>query len=415
MNRPASPERVACAADPCARLFGVQLPNMRVDNQHPVPVAQYARMSTEHQKYSIANQEERIAAYAAEHEMTVVKSYRDLGKSGVTIRGRQGLQDLIRDIKHPDCEFCAVLVFDVSRWGRFQDTDESAFYEYVCKQAGAPVVYCEEAFTNYDGPMTAVIKSLKRAMAAEFSRELSAKVFAGQHRLIQLGYWQGGPAGYAMRRIRVAEDGKRYPLHPGQRKVLQTDRVVVAPGLPLEVRVVRKVFRWFVFERLNEEQIARRLNRNGFRTQKRRYWIRESVSRILSNEVYAGTMTWSRTSMRLGSRRIINPPQKWVRGKTSGPPVISQELFDAAQRIITSRKDKFLDQRMLDGLRALFIEMGCVSSSLIDACPYTPFSAAYRSHFGSIENAYTLAGVPLPKHMKGTGSKIRDVQGRFRK
>ena len=33
-------------------------------------------------------------------------------------------------------------------------------------------------------------------MASEYSREFSAKVFNGQSRLIELGFRQGGPAGY---------------------------------------------------------------------------------------------------------------------------------------------------------------------------------------------------------------------------
>jgi hypothetical protein len=49
--------------------------------------------------------------------------------------------------------------------------------------------------------MNAVIKSLKRAMAGEYSRELSTKVFAGQCRLVTLGYRQGGAAGYGLRRL----------------------------------------------------------------------------------------------------------------------------------------------------------------------------------------------------------------------
>ena len=38
----------------------------------------------------------------------------------------------------------AILVYYVSRWGSFQDTDESAHYEFACKSAGVPVHYCAE-------------------------------------------------------------------------------------------------------------------------------------------------------------------------------------------------------------------------------------------------------------------------------
>jgi DNA invertase Pin-like site-specific DNA recombinase len=61
-----------------------------------------------------------------------------------------------------------VLVYDVSRWGRFQDSDESAYYEYRCRRAKIAVHYCAEPFPN-DGSVTAaLLKALKRAMAAEY-------------------------------------------------------------------------------------------------------------------------------------------------------------------------------------------------------------------------------------------------------
>ncbi len=157
--------------------------------------AQYVRMSTEHQKYSTENQAEAIAAYAARRGFDVVKTYADAGKSGLKLEGRAALQNLIADVRSGATSFDAILVYDVSRWGRFQDADESAYYEFICREAGISVHYCAEQFEN-DGSLSAtIIKSMKRAMAGEYSRELSAKVFAGQCRLITLGFRQGGPAG----------------------------------------------------------------------------------------------------------------------------------------------------------------------------------------------------------------------------
>ena len=84
-----------------------------------------------------------------------------------------------------------MIVYDVSRWGRFQDADESAYYEYICRRAGISVIYCAEQFENDGSPVSTIVKGVKRAMAGEYSRELSAKVFAGQCRLIELGFRQG--------------------------------------------------------------------------------------------------------------------------------------------------------------------------------------------------------------------------------
>jgi DNA invertase Pin-like site-specific DNA recombinase len=157
----------------------------------PARAAQYVRMSTEHQKYSTENQAEIIAQYAARRGFEIVRTYEDAGKSGLRLDGRFALQALIADVRSGSGDFEAVLVYDVSRWGRFQDADESAYYEFVCREAGIKVHYCAEQFEN-DGSLSATIfKSMKRAMAGEYSRELSAKVFAGQCRLIRLGFRQG--------------------------------------------------------------------------------------------------------------------------------------------------------------------------------------------------------------------------------
>jgi len=124
----------------------------------------------------------------------------DEGRSGLRLAGRDALRQLIDDVQSGKANFTAILVYDVSRWGRFQDADESAYYEYICKRAGISVHYCAEQFENDGSPVSTIVKGVKRAMAGEYSRELSAKVFAGQCRLIERGFRQGGPAGFGLRR-----------------------------------------------------------------------------------------------------------------------------------------------------------------------------------------------------------------------
>src|SRR3546814_10058444 len=83
-----------------------------------IPVAQYLRMSREHQRYSIRNQARAISAYAAEHDLEIVRTYTDPGASGLTLKNRQALQALLADVIKPTRPFERILVQDVSRWGR---------------------------------------------------------------------------------------------------------------------------------------------------------------------------------------------------------------------------------------------------------------------------------------------------------
>src|SRR5690348_3900725 len=98
-----------------------------MSQDHSIRAAQYVRMSTDHQKYSTANQAEVIEAYARGRNLDIVRTYADEGLSGLGIGGRDGLKTLLADVESGRCDFNCILVYDVSRWGRFQDVDESAY------------------------------------------------------------------------------------------------------------------------------------------------------------------------------------------------------------------------------------------------------------------------------------------------
>src|SRR6202167_504613 len=210
---------------------------------------EYVRMSTEHQQYSTENQQKVIRQYAEQHGMVVIRTYTDAGKSGLRIDGRDALKQLIQDVENDRADFSAILVYDVSRWGRFQNADESAYYEYICQRAKIEVHYCAEQFENDGSPVSTIVKGVKRAMAGEYSRELSAKVFIGQCRLIELGFRQGGSAGYGLRRmLRDVSGTNMDTLSRGEQKSIQTDRVILIPGPPDEVGIVRWIYHIFTAE-----------------------------------------------------------------------------------------------------------------------------------------------------------------------
>jgi DNA invertase Pin-like site-specific DNA recombinase len=121
-------------------------------------------MSTDHQEYSPVFQRQAIADYAVAHHIRIVRDYEGAGISGLTLRERPALIQLLLDVDSPQRKFTTVLVYDVSRWGRFQDVDEAAFHEYACRRAGVNVIQVAEPFENDGSPTTSVLKALKRAM-----------------------------------------------------------------------------------------------------------------------------------------------------------------------------------------------------------------------------------------------------------
>ncbi|MCP5080066.1 MAG: recombinase family protein [Alphaproteobacteria bacterium] len=353
----------------------------------------YVRMSTEHQKYSIENQSDAIRSYAERHNMEIVRTYSDSGKSGLKISGRAGLSQLIDDVQTNQIQFNAIIVYDISRWGRFQDADEGAYYEYICRNSGVSVHYCAEQFENDGSPNATIIKSVKRAMAGEYSRELSNKVFVGQCRLIELGFRQGGPAGYGLKRMLVDAAGTHKGiLERGQHKSLQTDRVILVPGPPEEVSVVNRIYRHFVEEGKSEAEIANSLNAEGLRTDLRRPWSRGTIRQILTNEKYIGNNVFNRTSFKLKKNRTKNVPELWVRREGAFEPIVTDRLFHMAEGIIQERTRRFTDEEMLAKLKQLYTKYGYLSGVVIDESGAAPFSGAYARRFGNLMRAYELVG-----------------------
>jgi DNA invertase Pin-like site-specific DNA recombinase len=354
---------------------------------------QYVRMSRELQRYSIQNQMTAIAAYAQERKLTIIRAYADEGRSGLTIRRRPGLTELNEEVQAGHADFSHIIVYDVSRWGRFQDVDESAHYEFICKRSGIKVAYCAEQFENDGSFLSTMAKNLKRSMAAEWSRELGVKVLAGHCRIASLGYRVGAPLTFGLRREMV-DDQQRAKglLAKGEFKALQSDRVLVRLGSAEEIAIVRWIFQQFVVERKTDVAIARQLNQANVPNHHGRPWSYLMVHYILKNENYIGNLVYNRTSRRLAQKQVNNPEHMWVRSLGVVDPVIDQDLFARAQKIMEERYISIPEDQMLRRLRIALVRKGKLSSSIIKKTSGLPSPACYVKHFGSIRNAYKLIG-----------------------
>jgi DNA invertase Pin-like site-specific DNA recombinase len=357
--------------------------------------AQYVRMSTDQQRYSTENQADAIAAYAALRGITIVRFYADEGRSGLSLERRDALKELIGDVRSGRANFQLILVYDISRWGRFQDADESAYYEFICKEAGIHVRYCAEPFEN-DGSLTStILKNMKRAMAGEYSRELSAKVFIGQCRIVTLGFWRGGPPGYGLRRQMLDEHGTpKALLEKGQCKSLKTDRVILVPGPPLEVKVIRRIFTDFAVQKKTRTEIAVELNAEGILNARGRPWIMQTIDDVLRNEKYIGHNVYNRGSFKLQQKHVFNPPDMWIRRDNAFKAIVPPVLFAKAQKALVDLEHgkTFTDQQLLDRLAALLRRKGHLTMQIMQAAKDVPDWTVYQRRFGSIMNAYKRIG-----------------------
>jgi DNA invertase Pin-like site-specific DNA recombinase len=356
-------------------------------------------MSTEFQRYSTQNQAAAIAAYAQQKNFTIVRTYMDEGRSGLRIKGRAGLIKLIDDVQSGRADFDHILVYDVSRWGRFQDVDESAHYEFICKQNGVAVAYCAEQFDNDGSLLSSIVKNIKRVMAAEYSRELSVKVHAGQSRIAGLGYRVGGPLTFGLRRELVDERLRsRGELRKGERKSLQTDRVRLQPGSDDEGATVRWIFHQFVVKQNSDAEIARQLNRRNIDSHSGRPWTDGMIHNILKNENYVGNIVYNRTSRQLGQNLVKNPQHLWIRSVAAIAPIVDQSIFGRAQKIMADRHVEIPEDQMLLRLRVTLARRGKLNSSIICNTAGLPCVSSYVKHFGSLRDAYARIGYKSPRN-----------------
>ena len=359
--------------------------------EHSIRAAQYLRMSTEHQQYSLLNQS-AIADYAKRNGFMVVKSYEDSGRSGLVLRERPGLRELLKDVTTQQSGYQAILVYDVSRWGRFQDTDEAASYEFLCKTAGIPVHSCAEQFANDLSFASSMMKALKRTMAAEFSRELGIKTYEGQKRLAQLGFKAGGAPGYGMRRMLVSPAGKQIRiLRTGEQNAVTTDRVVLVPGPKNEVAAVRLIYR-LLLGGMRPSSIARELNRRSIEYSGNRPWNFYVVIGILRNPKYAGCNVWGQTSQKLHSRCKLIPRSDWITSPGAFIAIVDTETFDRAQEILGGTTINKSDTELIEDLKLLFKKRKRLSQTMIDKSRQVASVNTYCRRFGSLREAYRLVG-----------------------
>lgn len=381
-----------------------------------IPVAEYLRMSTDQQEYSIAYQKVALTEYALAHHMQIVQTYIDSGCSGLRLKNRKALRQLLNDvIQRP--KFRAIIVYDVSRWGRFQDPDEAAHYEFLCRQNGIPIHYCAEQFQNDQTISSSIIKALKRSMAAEYSRELSVKVYSAQRRAAEAGYWVGSSAVFGFRRMLISPDGKpKHVLQDREAKCLRNDHVALVLGPPEEIEVVRLIYRLLLDEGLRPKEIVRELSRRGI-TCKGKPWSFNGVKHVLTDPKYCGMQVWGTTESKLKSAPKPVPKERWVIASTRGPSIVDEDTFQRAQQLYYDRTDRKTNEELLRILWRLWQKAGFLTEALVELSRLTPSVSTYCRRFGSITRAFQLIGYrPPPSRIQKTiqssrrsSSKIRNL------
>jgi DNA invertase Pin-like site-specific DNA recombinase len=356
-----------------------------------------------------------IAEFAKTHGFCIVKTYADPARSGMVLKRRTAMQHLLNDVLLRRANFESILVYDVTRWGRFQDVDEAAHYEFLCKSSGVPVYYCDEQFLNDGTAAAAIFKSMRRSQAGEFSRELSEKVIRAGRHVAEMGFRLGGTAGFGLARMIVSEDGRPLErLAPGEWKYCKTHRTLLVPGPKAEVALVREIFDMAASNRADCQRIAENLNCRDILFHTGKPWDYYDVQRLLTNPKYIGRNVWGRTSAKLGcgSRRVSS--EHWAVKDGAFAAVVDINTFNHVQHLLRNRRRApWTDHELLTRLKRLVAQNGRISQRVINQTRGMPSTATYYAHFGPLRKLYPLIGY---RAERGTFTKIlrRDQNERLR-
>lgn len=361
-------------------------------------VAYYRHSAEDKQENSVPIQRGHAEKFAQEHNIDIVHEEADEGKSGL-LATRPGFDRLFQDwILNPEApSFDLVLVYDVSRWGRFQDQDEAAYYEFLCKKQGKKVVYITKGFPKEDEKLISHLQtSIERYMAAEYSRQLSHKVFHGCVKVSEQGYSAGGTACYGMTRILLDENKKPIrALKKGEHKMIANQRVTFAPSNDQTTEVVKDIFKLLIDEWFTPYEIADHLNDQQIPSPSGGLWNREKIVRILTNETYIGTRIYNKTWNRLKQGRRRNPTNEWVFCYNAFPAIIDQDIFMRAQERLywlmptKWKKGIYKSKKAMNALRkellSIAIDAGMSEDDAVDLMRNLPIVTSAAFYHGDRE------------------------------
>ena len=244
-------------------------------------------------------------------------------------------------------------------------------------------------------------------MAGEYSQDLSTQVFIGQCRITSLGLWHGGAASYGLRRRLIDEFGvPKAQLEYGQRKSLQTDRVVLKPGPAFEVSTVRQVFKSFVIGRKSVTEIAKELNAKQIRTIRGNLWRKANKLTKFSPTKFTLGISYSIEPLISSSKSPLLILLRCGYGKTRHwrPIYCTRNICKSTK---THRKASTADvgSETLARLSALSRKRGHLSNDIIIAAKAVPIRVPISN--ASARSRQPIASSDLGRKLATAGRKLR--------
>jgi site-specific DNA recombinase len=374
------------------------------------PAALYLRRSTDKQEQSIDDQRAFLERYADQKGFEIVAEFVDDGISGTSAKGRASFQRMIHE-SQTKAAFRFVLCYSISRFSR-GDVDEAGHFRFLLRQRGVEVVYASENIQ--DEETDELVRPLLQTLARRESADLSKLTARGQMSAIAAGSYHGSTpcwgydylyanaSGEPYQLVRYLTDGSKEVYTPQGALLTRVpygskpprakgDSVRLVPSLPERVATIRRIFGMYVKERKGHRAIAWQLTSEGIQSPRCGTWGKtvydgrwgvSTIRSILMNHAFIGCTAWNKITQgrfhKIADGKSVrrprqeaglsrpNPRSDWIIKEGTHEPLVSKELFDKAQMILSGRDRtaKFRHLLLGRGRTSNFLLTGLVRCTL---------------------------------------------------
>ena len=269
----------------------------------------YARLSREDSNdnnETIEAQIEEVKEYLKiRTAFNLIDVYSDDGFTGTNFK-RPQFERLMEDIRN-HCIDC-IIVKDLSRFAR-EHIDAEDYLNNIFPFLGIRFIAIRDNYDNIDiEPQEYFIASFKNFANAHFAKETSQKVIQTKRRLQEEGKFIGSKPPYG------------YKRDPTDKHKLIIDEEV-AP-------IIREVFQRSA-KGEKHSAICRDLNNRGILTVTNKEWTHVNLNRILSSDVYIGTLTQRRHMQALYKNELPHkvPIEEQIRTENAFPSIIERSIL----------------------------------------------------------------------------------------
>lgn len=283
----------------------------------PLRVCYYCRVSTDSdvQLNSLDNQLEYYENYIKSKPKWIFSGgYIEEGKTGVRVDVRPSFKKMIHDAKHN--KFDLIITKEVSRFAR--DLEDSIHYIRELKDSGVGVFFENQNLNTFDSN-SELILNIMFNLAQDESRKLSSRVKFGHRQAIENGHVLGSSniTGYKK----------------------DNCKLIIVEN---EAKFIKTLFELYSSGKYGFQKLSKKLSELGYLNKKGKLYDKDSLKRMIENPKYKGyyrAKTYEILDYRT-KRRKKNSLDEQVLYKCkdgSIPAIISEELWDQANKILKSR------------------------------------------------------------------------------